>query len=76
MAAPALSAGPASPPLPPPERQLNALDLQEYRLIQQALQSEGGGIRRAASRLGITHQTLLRRLEKWPELRHVAQRAS
>jgi DNA-binding NtrC family response regulator len=56
---------------PPPEHYLNAIDLQEYRLIQQALHAEGGGIRRAATRLGITHQTLLRRLEKWPELRQV-----
>jgi DNA-binding NtrC family response regulator len=55
----------------PPERQLNPIETQEYRLIRQALQSEGGGIRRAASRLGITHQALLRRLEKWPELRQV-----
>ena len=54
-----------------PERPLNAIDLQEYRLIQQALQTEGGGIRRAAAKLGITHQALLRRLEKWPELRQV-----
>lgn len=58
-------------PPPPPGRQLNALELQEYRLIQQALQAEGGGIRRAATRLGITHQALLRRLEKWPELRQL-----
>jgi len=61
----------ALPPLPP-ERQLNPIESQEYRLIQQALQTEGGGIRRAATRLGITHQALLRRLEKWPELRQVA----
>ena len=61
---------------PPPARQLNAIDLQEYRLIQHALQAEGGGIRRAATRLGITHQALLRRLEKWPELRQVIQRVS
>jgi DNA-binding NtrC family response regulator len=64
----------AALPSPPSERQLNALDLQEYRLIQQALQAEGGGIRRAATRLGITHQALLRRLEKWPELRQVIPR--
>jgi len=62
--------------LPAPERRLNAIDLQEYRLIQQSLQAEGGGIRRAAMRLGITHQALLRRLEKWPELRQVAPRAT
>ncbi len=67
----AAASGGAFPP-PPPERQLNVIDLQEYRLIQQALQTEGGGIRRAATRLGITHQALLRRLEKWPELRQVA----
>ena len=58
----------------PPNRELNAIDLQEYRLIQQSLQAEGGGIRRAAARLGITHQALLRRLEKWPELRQSAPR--
>lgn len=70
---PEAAAAPLAPPLPPaPERPLNALDLQEYRLIQQALQTEGGGIRRAAARLGITHQALLRRLEKWPELRQLA----
>jgi two-component system response regulator AtoC len=65
----------SSPALPtvstPTERDLNAIDLQEYRLIQQALQAEDGGIRRAATRLGITHQALLRRLEKWPELRQM-----
>src|SRR5581483_6605070 len=62
------------PPPAAPTRQLNALDQQEYRLIQEALVAERGGIRRAASRLGITHQALLRRLEKWPELRQAAQR--
>jgi len=61
----------ASLPTLPPSRQLNPIDLQEYRLIQQTLLIEGGGIRRAATRLGITHQALLRRLEKWPELRQV-----
>jgi DNA-binding NtrC family response regulator len=60
---------------PPPGRKLNAIDLQEYRLIQQTLQAQGGGIRRAATSLGITHQALLRRLEKWPELRQVTPRA-
>ena len=68
-----VTSGLISPPL---ERQLNAIDLQEYRLIQQTLQAEGGGIRRAATRLGITHQALLRRLEKWPELRQVAPRTT
>jgi DNA-binding NtrC family response regulator len=63
-------------PQPPPERQLNAIDLQEYHLIQRALQTEDGGIRRAATRLGITHQALLRRLAKWPELRQVTRRAA
>ena len=63
-------------PPPPPERQLNTIDRQEYLLIQQALQAEGNGIRRAAARLGITHQALLRRLEKWPELRQVPPQPS
>jgi DNA-binding NtrC family response regulator len=65
-----------TPPEPPIERQLNAIDLQEYRLIQQALIAESGGIRRAAARLGINHQSLLRRLEKWPELRVVASQSN
>jgi DNA-binding NtrC family response regulator len=60
----------------PAERHLNSIDAQEYRLIREALTAEGGGIRRAAGRLGITHQALLRRLEKWPELRNVTQQPS
>ena len=60
----------------PPDRQLNALETQEYCLIQEALRSEDGGIRRAAARLGITHQALMRRLEKWPELRHTSSRSN
>jgi len=66
----------AAPPPLPSGRELNPIELQEYRLIQQALQNEGGGIRRAAGRLGITHQALLRRLEKWPELRQVSSHAA
>ncbi len=66
----ATEAAEALPPLPT-ERQLSAIELQEYRLIQQTLRTEGGAIRRAAAKLGITHQALLRRLEKWPELRQV-----
>ncbi len=64
----------SQPPLPA-DRQLSAIELQEYRLIQQTLQAEGGAIRRAAAKLGITHQALLRRLEKWPELRQVFARS-
>jgi DNA-binding NtrC family response regulator len=78
-----LSSGPAGEPPPnpagpvgsaPASRQMNPLEQQEFRLIQEALHEEGGGIRRAAARLGITHQALLRRLEKWPELRQLAPR--
>ena len=60
----------------PPDRRLNALETQEYCLIQEALRSEDGGIRRAAARLGITHQALMRRLEKWPELRQTNARVN
>ncbi len=56
---------------PNPARSLSALEQQEYDLIAQTLATEHGGIRRAAARLGLTHQALLRRLQKWPELRHV-----
>ena len=69
------SVGKSRPSLPP-DRQLNALETQEYCLIQEALRCEDGGIRRAAARLGITHQALMRRLEKWPELRHTTSRSN
>lgn len=60
-------------PFPPPkDRQLSPIEAQEYQLVAQALRDENGGIRRAASRLGLTHQALLRRLQKWPELRQAA----
>jgi DNA-binding NtrC family response regulator len=53
----------------PMNRSLSALEKQEYELIAKTLASENGGIRRAAAKLGLTHQALLRRLQKWPELR-------
>jgi len=58
---------------PPAERQLTPIEQQEYQLIANALREEKGGIRRAAAKLGLTHQALLRRLQKWPELRQVAE---
>lgn len=57
--------------LPTPPRELSAIELQEYQLIQKTLREERGAIRRAAARLGLTHQALLRRLQKWPELRQL-----
>ncbi|MCC6235645.1 MAG: sigma-54-dependent Fis family transcriptional regulator [Verrucomicrobiales bacterium] len=57
----------------PPARPLPPLEAGEYLAIQEALVAAQGGIRRAAARLGITHQALLRRLEKWPELRQAGQ---
>jgi DNA-binding NtrC family response regulator len=60
----------AAPTAPvPANRSLSALEQQEYELIARTLASENGGIRRAAAKLGLTHQALLRRLQKWPELR-------
>ena len=53
----------------PPDRQLSPLEAQEYLLIRATLGEVNGGIRRAASRLAMSPQALLRRLEKWPELR-------
>ncbi len=53
-------------------RPLSPLEQQEYELIAKTLASENGGIRRAAAKLGLTHQALLRRLQKWPELRQTA----
>ncbi len=60
---------PAAEVPPSPERDLIPIQKQEYILIRDALQLENGAIRRAAERLKISHQALLRRLEKWPELR-------
>jgi transcriptional regulator with PAS, ATPase and Fis domain len=53
----------------PANRDLTPLEAQEYRMIEQALRDAHGGIRRAAAKLGLSPQALLRRLEKWPELR-------
>ena len=53
----------------PPERDLSPVEAQEYRLIRDTLRETNGGIRRAAAKLGLSPQALLRRLEKWPELR-------
>ncbi|MBI1177304.1 response regulator [bacterium] len=51
------------------ERNLTAMEAQEYRLIRDTLRKTNGGIRRAAALIGLSPQSLLRRLEKWPELR-------
>jgi len=53
----------------PPERKLTPVEEQEYRLIRATLRECNGGIRRSAAKLGLSPQALLRRLEKWPELR-------
>ena len=50
-------------------RDLTPLETQEYRMIEAALRDANGGIRRAAAKIGLSPQSLLRRLEKWPELR-------
>ena len=55
-----------------PTRLLSPIEQQEYDLIARTLANENGGIRRAAAKLGLTHQALLRRLQKWPELRESA----
>ena len=54
---------------PASDRRLNSLEEQEYQLIRKTLTQEQGFIRRAAAQLGMSHQALLRRLNKWPELR-------
>jgi DNA-binding NtrC family response regulator len=55
--------------LPAERNGLTPIEAQEYRLIRDTLHKTHGGIRRAAARLGLSPQALLRRLEKWPELR-------
>jgi two-component system response regulator AtoC len=67
---PGSSSGAATTSEPlPAERNLSPVDAQEYRLIRETLREVNGGIRRAATKLGMSPQALLRRLEKWPELR-------
>ncbi len=73
-----LAAAPATPvandsDLLPSDRKLTALEEQEYRLIRTTLRECNGGIRRAAGKLGFSPQALLRRLEKWPELRPASE---
>lgn len=52
---------------------LTPLEAQEYSLIRETLRETGGAIRKAAGKLGLSPQALLRRLEKWPELRQNSQ---
>jgi DNA-binding NtrC family response regulator len=59
---------PSTEPVPT-DRNLSPLEAQEYRLIRETLRAANGGIRRAATQLGMSPQALLRRLDKWPELR-------
>jgi two-component system, NtrC family, response regulator PilR len=68
VAKPSPAASPA-PDAAPIERDLTPIEAQEYRLIRDTLSQTNGGIRRAATKLGMSPQALLRRLEKWPELR-------
>ncbi len=70
--APAPSAAAPKPAetFPPPlDRDLTPVEAQEYRLIGETLRNNHGGIRRSAAALGLSPQALLRRLDKWPELR-------
>jgi DNA-binding NtrC family response regulator len=64
---------PPGAPATPAGRTLTAIEQQEYDLIARTLASEKGGIRRSAAKLGLTHQALLRRLQKWPELRQMVE---
>jgi DNA-binding NtrC family response regulator len=65
-----------APPASKSKREdLSPLEAEEYRLINDAMRETHGGIRRAAAKLGLSPQALLRRLEKWPELRNVEETA-
>jgi transcriptional regulator with PAS, ATPase and Fis domain len=54
---------------PSAERDLSPLEARELAAIRQALRDAKGVVRRGAARLGISHSTLLRRIDRWPELR-------
>ena len=66
---PTMMSATTSPEALPADRNLSPLEEQEYRLIRATLREANGGIRRTATKLGMSPQALLRRLEKWPELR-------
>lgn len=55
---------------------LTPIEEQEYQLIARALEDSDGSIRKAASKVGLSHQTLLRRLQRWPELRRAIEVAA
>lgn len=61
--------------LEPIQRELTPIEAQEYRLIRDTLREANSGIRRAATKLGMSPQALLRRLDKWPELRGTKEAA-
>ena len=69
---------PAAPPqgetsnVPPQPGGARLIEMQEHDLIKRTLIAQQGRIRRTAEELGITHQALLRRLEKWRDLRDLA----
>jgi DNA-binding NtrC family response regulator len=65
---PAPAAAAAAAPAAAHEQPLARYGTAEYQFIREALIAEKGVVRRAAARLGLSHQTLLRRLERWPEL--------
>ncbi len=56
-------------------RELTPIEAQEYNLIRQAIIDANGGIRRAAAIVGLSPQSLLRRLSKWPELHDLAKKS-
>ena len=66
------AADPSAQAVLPPGRRLSPIDEQEYTLIRRTLIEEQGHIRRSAAKLDMSHQALLRRLDKWPELRSAA----
>ncbi|GDY23677.1 hypothetical protein LBMAG56_50240 [Verrucomicrobiota bacterium] len=55
----------------PPVEGSRLIEMQEHDLIKRVLIEERGGVRKSAKKLGMTHQSLLRRLGKWPDLRAV-----
>ena len=71
VAAPPTPLPPMGTPLPPPIADVRLIKMQEHELIKRVLIEERGGVRRAAKKLGMTHQSLIRRLDKWPDLRAV-----
>lgn len=63
----------AAPAAPPAAHKVTTLAETEYETLRRALVEENWNISRTAKRLGTSRQSILRRIEKWPDLHRPAE---